>query len=249
MRLAENVYAVLDLTHPIGVNAGFVVTKEGVVAIDAGLTHSSALTIVGYIQAAAPWSLIKYLVLTEHHSDHIFGAHVFKARGAEIIAHRLVRQFLESEGQGYVQSRIVEMPGGPDLGQIFYQNVELVLPDWTIDEPTDLFVGGQVLKLIPTPGHLLDCISVYLPQERILFAGDTIYSGYPPTTRFGDVQLWREWIGSLKRLKQLDIETIVPGHGPLCDKSEIDRNIEYLTGLLESADSQSGVGHDDGRSE
>jgi cyclase len=112
--------------------------------------------------------------------------------------------------------------------------VELMLPDRTIGEPTDLAVGGELLKLIPTPGHLADCVSVYLPQKKILFAGDTIYSGYPPTTRFGDERLWREWITSLERLKQLEVETIVPGHGPLCGKSEIDRNIEYLAKLLQA---------------
>lgn len=237
MQLADNVYAVLDLAHPIGVNAGFVVTREGVVVIDSGLTHPSALTILGYIEAAAPGSQIKYLILTEHHSDHIFGAHVFKAGGAEIIAHKLAREYLESEGQGYVEARMFEMPGGFDFGRTFYRNVELVLPDRTIDGPADLSVGGELLRLIPTPGHLLDCISVYLPRSRILFAGDTVYSGYPPTTRFGDERLWSQWIVSLKRLKQLDIERIVPGHGPLCGKSEIDRNIEYLTGLLRSTDS------------
>ena len=245
MQLAENIYAVLDLAHPIGVNAGFVVTKEGVVAIDAGLTHSSALTILGYIQAAAPGSLIRYLILTEHHSDHIFGAHVFKARGAEIIAHKLTRQYLQSAGDDYVEARALEVPGGPDSGRTFYRNVELVLPDTTVGEVTDLLVGGELLKLIPTPGHLSDCISVYLPRSRILFAGDTIYSGYQPTTRFGDEQLWRQWIASLEHLKQLDIETIVPGHGPLCNKSEIGRNMEYLVGLLRGAKPPAIAGQED----
>jgi cyclase len=243
MRLAENVYAVLDLAHPIGVNAGFVVTHGGVVVIDSGLTHSSALTILGYIQAAAPDSPIRYVILTEHHSDHIFGAHVFKARGAEIMAHKLTREFLESQGRDYVQARITETPGGPEFGDTFYRNVELALPDRTIDGPTDLLAGNELLKLIPTPGHLADCISVYLPQKKILFAGDTIYSGYPPTTKFGDERLWSEWITSLERLKQLDVETIVPGHGPVCGKSEIDRNIEYLARLLQARSSPGDQGN------
>ncbi|MCL0056501.1 MBL fold metallo-hydrolase [Dehalococcoidia bacterium] len=97
MRLADNVYAVLDLAHPIGVNAGFVVT------IDTGWTHSSALTILGFIETAAPGKPIKWVILTEYHSDHIFGAYVFKARGAQIIAHRHTKEFLESKGKDYVE--------------------------------------------------------------------------------------------------------------------------------------------------
>ena len=237
MRLAENVHAVLDLAHPIGVNAGFVVTEEGVVAIDSGLTYSSALTILGYIEAVAPSRPIKSLILTEHHSDHIFGACAFKSRGAEIIAHRLAREFFESQGRNYVEAMTEAMPQGRNFGRTFYHDVQLVLPDRTIEDTMDLCIGGEVLKLMPTPGHLPDCVSVYLPRKRLLFAGDTVYSGYPPTTRFGDEQLWREWLRSLKRLKQLEVEVIVPGHGPLCDKSEIDRNIEYITTLLEDAGS------------
>ena len=243
MKLADNVYAVLDLAHPYGVNAGFVVTDEGVVVIDTGWTHPSALTILGYIEAAAPGKPIKSVILTEHHSDHIFGACVFKARGAEIIAHRHTREFLESKGKGYVEHMIElhnknrhTMPQGYDFGRTFFQKVELMLPDRTIDEPTELHVGGEELRLIPTPGHLLDCISVYLPRTKILFAGDTIYSGYPPTTRFGDASQWREWIKSLERLNELEIEVIVPGHGPLCDKSEIEKNLKYLTKLLSDDD-------------
>ncbi|MCL0084373.1 MBL fold metallo-hydrolase [Dehalococcoidia bacterium] len=243
MKLADNVYAVLALAHPIRVNAGFVVTDEGVVVIDSGWTHPSALTILGYIEAVASSSQIKYLILTEHHSDHIFGAHVFKANGAQIIAHRLTKEFLESHGEDYVEAMIERnnkpwreakaMPQGYDFGRTFFQKVEVVLPDRTIGESTELRLGGEELRLIPTPGHLLDCISVYLPRTKILFAGDTIYSGYPPTTRFGDASQWREWIKSLEGLKELEIEVIVPGHGLLCDKSEIEQNIRYLAKLLE----------------
>jgi len=240
MRLADNVYAILDLAHPIGVNAGFIITDEGVVVIDSGWTHSSALTILGYIEAAAPRLPIKYLILTEHHSDHIFGAHIFKAKGAQIIAHRLTKEFLVNEGKDYVEwmvklenKRWGTMPEGYDFGRTFFQKVELVLPDRTIDESTDLYIGGEELRLVPTPGHLLGCISVYLPRTKILFAGDTIYSGYSPTTRFGDEQLWREWIKSLEHLRKLEIEVIVPGHGPLCDRFEIEQNLKYLANLLE----------------
>ncbi len=93
-------------------------------------------------------------------------------------------------------------------------------------------VGGEEIRLIPTPGHLESNISVYLPRARILFAGDTVYSGYPPTTRFGHPELWKRWIRSLELIKALNVDKIVPGHGPICGKEEVQRNIEYLGGLL-----------------
>jgi glyoxylase-like metal-dependent hydrolase (beta-lactamase superfamily II) len=180
------------------------------------------------------------LILTEHHSDHVFGAHLFKAKGAEIIAHKSTKEFLEGDGKDYVEIMIKlhnkpwqgGMPEGYDFGRTFFQKVELVLPDKTIDESTELYVGSEELRLTPSPGHLEGCISVYLPRTKILFAGDTIYSGYSPTTRFGDEQLWREWIKSLERLRELEIEVIVPGHGPLCNRFEIEQNLKYIANLL-----------------
>jgi cyclase len=245
MKIADNVHAVLDLAHPIGVNAGFVTTREGTVVIDSGWTTSAALTILGYIDAVAPKGAIKYLILTEHHSDHIFGAHVFKARGAKILAHKLVKEFIEKEGNDYVKEMMDArnkvwlgagmMPNGYDFGKTFFAGTKIVLPDVTIDETYLLCVGAEELRLIPTPGHLADCVSVYIPRTKVLFAGDTIYSGYSPATKFGDAELWRQWITSLEYLKTLEIDAIVPGHGPLCTKSEIEQNLRHISMLLETS--------------
>jgi glyoxylase-like metal-dependent hydrolase (beta-lactamase superfamily II) len=54
----------------------------------------------------------------------------------------------------------------------------------------------------------------------------------PLTTRFGGPKEWRQWIESLERLQLLNIKKIVPGHGNICGKEEIQRNIEYLEGFL-----------------
>ncbi|MEW6048098.1 MAG: MBL fold metallo-hydrolase, partial [Bacillota bacterium] len=55
--------------------------------------------------------------------------------------------------------------------------------------------GGRARnRLIPTPGHLWDGLSVFVRKARVLFCGDLIYSGFRPTTRFGTPELWRKWI-------------------------------------------------------
>lgn len=238
MKIAGNVFVVLGLTHPYGVNAGFVTTEDGIVVIDSSYTYLSALTIKGYAEVSGKNKKFKYLILTEHHSDHIFGAKVFKNAGAEIIAHKKVKEFLEEKGRDYVEKMIEyhnkswKKIEGYDLGRSLLCNVQFVLPDMTIEEEKTLFVGDEEIRLIPTPGHLLDCICVYLPKSKILFAGDTVYSGYPPTTRFGNKELWRKWIKSLKRLEKLEIEFIVPGHGRLCGNEEIEKNKRCLEELV-----------------
>jgi cyclase len=80
-----------------------------------------------------------------------------------------------------------------------------------------------------TPGHVPSEVSIYHQASRTLFVGDTIYEGMPPTTRFGGP---KEWIESLERLQELEIEKIVPGHGKVCGPEGIEQNIAYLHGLL-----------------
>jgi len=86
--------------------------------------------------------------------------------------------------------------------------------------------------LLYTPGHVPSEISVYHPKSKTLFAGDTVYEETPLTTRFGGPTQWKLWIQRLEKLDELDIENIVPGHGRICGKDEIQKNIDYLENLL-----------------
>jgi cyclase len=96
----------------------------------------------------------------------------------------------------------------------------------------ELQVDDEKLILLHTPGHVPSEISVYHPFSGSLFAGDTIYEGTPLTTRFGGPKEWKQWIRSLEKLEKLDIRNIVPGHGKICGKEEIRRNIAYLENVL-----------------
>ncbi|RLF02514.1 MAG: hypothetical protein DRK00_09940 [Thermoprotei archaeon] len=232
------VYAVLGLQHPWGVNAGFIVTEEGVVVIDASWTVHSALTILGYARAVAPGKRIKYLVWTEHHSDHIFGSVVFVREGAKVVAHRAAAEFLKEVGgiRGYMKlmrKRVNEryadlLKRGYDVGAVVFEGVEDVWPDVLIEGEHSLELGGVEFRLIPTPGHTPSNLVVFLPQYRVLFAGDTVYSRYPPVTRFATPELIEKWIESLEMLLELDVDVIVPGHGPLCGREEVERNLAEL---------------------
>lgn len=238
VKICDHVYAVLGLHHPWGVNAGFVVTDDGVVVVDAGWTIYSALTILGYIRAVAGSKSIKYLIWTEHHSDHIFGSIVFVKEGAKVIAHRSAYEHLKEIGgiKGYAEfmrARINEryrefVERGYDIGSVMFQGVEDVWPDILIDSEYTLRLGDHEIRLIPTPGHTPSNIVAYVPKCRVLFAGDTIYSGYPPNTRFSTPELIKKWIRALDYLYALDIDTIIPGHGPPCSKDEIKRNKSIL---------------------
>jgi glyoxylase-like metal-dependent hydrolase (beta-lactamase superfamily II) len=254
MRVAKNVYAILDMFHPTcGVNAGFIVTKKHIVYVDSGWTIPSAQTLLGYSLAVAPKNKPKYVIFTDHHPDHIFGMKTLKEAGVKTVGHLNLDIWLrENKLQGakeFIDSLFKRWFGewlSEDLIrqqiEALFGDVELSQLDQTIDEDTMIKVDDEEIHVLNTPGHWKACLSVYLPSSRILFAGDTIFgpgadgSSSDPATRFGDKNLWRQWIDSLEKLAKLKICCIIPGHGRLCDAKEISRHITYLEELIAKKD-------------
>jgi glyoxylase-like metal-dependent hydrolase (beta-lactamase superfamily II) len=236
-KITDDVYAVTGLYHSAesagGVSAGVVFTENSVVFIDAGMTIASGEFLWNLVAERLKGGEEIYLILTHHHSDHVFGMRVFKDRGAKVIAHSATKWFIETRGAGYKQF-IVDMDKlSPEEGDSIYGDVLLAPPDQTIEADTVLNIDGVEIDLLATPGHVPGELSVYLPSAKVIFAGDTVYEGTPPHTRFGGPAEWREWIAQLDRLKRLNASAIVPGHGKLCDNSTIDENISHLEKLLE----------------
>ncbi len=235
-KLTENVYAVTGLYHSgkrnASVNAGIIFTTQSIIFIDSGMTIASAEFIWKTASDRARGNENLYLILTHHHSDHVFGMRVLKEKGAKAIAHRIAAEELKDDNGRYKRF-IVERDGwNEEKGNLVYGDVLLSLPDQVIEKDTVLNIDGEEIQLLVTSGHSPDEISVYHPRSKTLFAGDTVYEGMPLTTHFGSPKEWKIWIGQLERLKQLEIHNIVPGHGSLCSKKELDRNIAYLKRLL-----------------
>jgi len=242
VRVAKNVYAVLDMFHPIcGVNAGFIVTEKHIVYVDAGWTIPSAQTILGYSFAVALNNKPKYLIFTDHHPDHISGMKPFKEAGVKTMGHVTLDHYLREHVMQNWEEFVTNLYNrwfselyskDKELRELLFGDVELSPLDQTTDKDTIIKVDNEEIHVLYTPGHWKACLSVYLPSSKVLFAGDTIFSGFEPTTRFGDKNLWQQWINSLDKLSRLDINCIIPGHGRLCDAKEIPRHIAYLKELI-----------------
>ncbi len=234
--IKENVLAVTGLYHSpeqgYYVNAGIIFTPHSVVFIDAAMTIASAEFLWKTAQERRNDSKSLYLILTHHHADHVFGMRIFKEKGVKIIAHHMIREWLENDKGRYKRSLVMRSGWTPQKGDEILGDVVLSMPDQLIEKDTVLQIDGEEIQLLYTPGHVVDELSVYHPKSKTLFAGDTIYEGTRLTTRFGGPREWKLWISQLERLKQLDIDMIVPGHGKICSKKEIDRNIAYLKSLL-----------------
>ncbi len=122
---------------------------------------------------------------------------------------------------------------GPFVDRIFggftFSGIELVPPGRTFDGQLTLDVGGKTVELIEVgPAHTQGDTMVHLPGERVLFAGDVLFIGSHPILWEGPVG---NWIQALDRILEMDLEVIVPGHGPITDKHGVARLKDYFVAL------------------
>ncbi|MBU1206408.1 MAG: MBL fold metallo-hydrolase [Proteobacteria bacterium] len=221
-RVTKNVYAATDIR---GCNPGYVVTSDGVVIIDTPQLPTKAVEMKEEALKNGP---IRYLINTEHHIDHIFGNYFFAGLCPVVAQENILKEFgIVSTGTPYSYSVEVVKKDDP-------AGMALMPPekDFFLHPPTILFshrltlrVGDQVLELLHTPGHTRGQIAVYIPNEKAVFVGDTI---------FCECQTWFHgadpdaWLGSLDFLKTLDVDYIVPGHGPICNKDYIFKQSAFI---------------------
>jgi len=217
--VTKNVYT--DTTIR-GCNPSFVVTSDGVVVIDTPQLPTKAVEMRALAEKHGP---VRYVINTEHHVDHIFGNYYFKGAGP-VIAHRGVDENFMVVGPdldpfAYAAEAIpMDDPDGapifPERDTYFEDSNR---PAIVFTGDVTLRVGGHVFELIHTPGHTPGQVTVHVPQERVAFTGDTIFSECQTWLHTSNVD---QWLVALERIRQLDIDHIVPGHGPVTTKKYLD---------------------------
>jgi cyclase len=211
-QVTRNVYFETGLR---GCNPGFVVTSDGVVVIDTPQLPTKAVAMRKLAESHGP---IRYLINTEHHVDHIFGNYYFKGAGT-VVQHQGVYDLFMvvlpnidpfAYGMEAIPTDDPEgAPIAPDRETYFRDpNKGTVVFSGNLT----LHVGDHTFHLIHTPGHTRGQIAVHVPEERVVFTGDTI---------FNDVQTWLmesdvpQWLQALEQVRALDVDHVLPGHGPV----------------------------------
>lgn len=209
-------------------NAAFVVTPAGVVVIDALGSPSLATRLIAEIRKITPQP-ITHLIVTHYHADHIYGLQTFKALGTRIIAHRAARAYLNSE-----TARLRLEASRQELAPWVDAQTRLVEADEWIDGDKEFAVGGVRFQLKPVgPSHTPEDMAIYMPAEKVLFAGDLVFRSRIPFVGQADS---RHWIAALDNLLAFDTNVIVPGHGPLSSEARKDMQLtrDYLVYLRTS---------------
>jgi glyoxylase-like metal-dependent hydrolase (beta-lactamase superfamily II) len=203
-------------------NAAFVVTPSGVVVIDALGSPELARRLVAQIAQITP-KPITHVIVTHYHADHIYGLQTFKALGARVIAHRAALQYLNSE------TALLRLAASrQELAPWVDENTRLVEADEWLDKSQVLTVGGIRFEITPVgPAHTPEDLVVYLPSEKVLFAGDLVFRSRIPYVGQADS---RHWITALDSLLKFDTKVIVPGHGALSSEARKDMQLtrDYL---------------------
>lgn len=209
-------------------NAGFIVTSEGVVVVDALGSPSLAQELVAAVRRVTAQP-IRWVIVTHYHADHIYGLQVLQAQGATVIAHRSGRDYLHSDTaqQRLAASRQEMFPWIDD-------RTRLVAADTWLDGDSVLEIGGQRLHIRHVgPAHTAEDLVVFAEHSRVLFAGDLVFRGRIPFVGQADS---RAWIGALDGLLALRPSLIVPGHGPVSTDPQADLGLtrDYLAFLRKS---------------
>jgi len=208
-------------------NAGFIVTSEGVVVFDALGTPSLANAMLSEIRRVTD-KPIKIVVMSHYHADHLYGLQVFKEAGAQVWAPKGTWDYLDSEvAERLLASRRVSL--SPWVNEKTY----LVEPDRIIDKDTEFSLGEhQFLINYFGKVHSSGDMSLLNKTEQVLYSGDIIFEGRLPFV--GDANII-SWVETLERVKKIQIEYFVPGHGSASDlpKETMDLTYRYLKFLLE----------------
>lgn len=151
--------------------------------------------------------------------DHVWGNAAFPA--ASIAGHIVCRERLA----GAEERAVLDAKRGEDPA--LFANVALVLPDVTFDQFMAFDLGGLTLELHHVPGHTADCLVAYVPERRLLYAGDCAEDPWP-LLHSGPLD---RWIGALRYWAARDVATVVPSHGRISGVELLLNNASYLESL------------------
>ncbi len=200
------------------VNTSFIVTTEGVVVIDTGVSRRFGEQQRAAIEKLTGKKIVR-VYITHHHPDHFLGNQIYN--DVPIFALPATRDGIKAEGE------------------MFSGNMYRMVGDWMRDTrvtpPTQdakagkETVGGHELEVIALQGHTAGDLALFDHTTGVLFSGDLVFNNRAATTPHATLATW---LKTLDSLQALSFKTLVPGHGNVAsDKAPIEQTRAYLQWL------------------
>jgi cyclase len=226
-------------------NAGLVVGDGASLLVDTlfDLKLTAAmLSAMAPVTSVAP---IATLVNTHANGDHCYGNQL--VADAEIIASVAAAHEM-SEVPPSMLAALNDAPG--EVGELFrsffgafeFEGIDVALPTRTFEQRLDIEVGGREVQLIEVgPAHTAGDVIAYVPDAKTVFTGDILFIGGTPIVWAGPLA---NWVAACDLMLGLDVETVVPGHGPITDKRGIVAVRDYLAFVDREATARHDAGID-----
>lgn len=203
---------------------GFVVGGEAVAVIDSGGSAAQGRRLLEAVRRVTPLP-VRFVINTHVHPDHVFGNAAFQDEAPDYVGHAKLPRAMAARGAFY-RDRLAELLGTAAEGSA------VVPPSLTVTERSELDLGGRVLEVTAyRSAHTDNDLTVFDPESRTLWTGDLLFTQRVPVVD-GSLKGWLEVIAALRGLQ---VERVVPGHGPPTTDwpTALDAEERYLRLLLE----------------
>lgn len=222
--IAEGVWACTAEGDP---NVGAIAMGgEYLIAVDARATPTHARGWLAQLRERTSLP-VRYLVLTHYHAVRVLGAESFDA--LEVVAHRATQEWIEERGEADFASEARRFPR-------LFRDIDsvpgLTRPTLVFNDALTLCHGAREVRIQHVGrGHTAGDAIVWLPEERVVFAGDLVEADAAPYT--GDAYI-EEWsTRTLNALHALGARALVPGRGPVVHGDEVGAAIASTRHYLE----------------
>ena len=236
-RVGDRTYAFLQPDGGWGwSNAGLVVGDNEAVLVDTFMDLPKTTELLDAIRTVTDRP-IRTVVNTHHNGDHTWGNQLVE--GAKIVGHHRCRTEIITGTQPSMLATLQGADGNGAVGymkQAFssfdFSGITAVPPTVTFEDRLWLHPGGVGVRLeYFGPCHTLGDIVAFVPDDRVLFAGDLAFIGSTPLVWEGSLL---NWIDTVDRMISLKPSVIVPGHGPITDAEGLRAMQGYLSHLVTS---------------
>ena len=256
-RVAEGIYyATASGTMNVGANSPILINDDEALVVDSEITPAAARALVADLRAIAS-KPVRYVVDSHYHYDHAFGNQIFGPE-VQVIGHvntrkRMLTNVMEqytyltsvqpvparvealrariAEEKDPQQKATLERQVATSLAYLEQvKETKVTPPNVTLERKMTIYRGNREIQILYLGrGHTDTDIVVYLPKERIVCSGDLMES---VISYMGD-SYPEEWIATLDRLRAIDFDTDMPGHGVVFQgKERIVAFQQYLRDLL-----------------
>jgi glyoxylase-like metal-dependent hydrolase (beta-lactamase superfamily II) len=235
--IADRVHVIPDQRVVFVPNIGILIGDESALVIDTAMGPRNGERVLNEARRLAGARRL-FLTLTHFHPEHGFAAQSFVPE-AILLYNVEQEEELDEKGEEYIE---MFSGFGPQLEELL-SDVVLVRPRITWRGRASLDLGGLRVEFRSMPAHTRGDQVIFLPDERILFAGDLVENRFLPILPDPDAR-GEEWIRVLSELEEIGAETVVPGHGEVGGPELIVEVRRYLEYVRERVRELSGEGKD-----